>query len=224
MLKIGHRGAAGYELENTIASFKKAIEIGVDMIELDVVLCKTGEAMVIHDQTVDRTTNDKGFIKELTFEQIKEIKTKNNETIPTLDEVIDLIDQRCQLNIELKGKDSAGVVSDVIQKRFKMGWKPESFLVSSFNHIELLEFKRLCLSVRIGALIKGIPVGYGLYFEKLSPWSVHISGEFITGDFVNDLHSRSMKVLVYTVNHYEEIQYIKDFGVDGIFSDFPDRL
>ena len=101
ILKIGHRGAKGYEPENTLISFQKAIDLNVDGIELDVHLSSDGEIMVIHDETIDRTTNGKGFVKPLYCIGIKKIE------IPTLTEVLDLINQKCFINIELKGIGTA---------------------------------------------------------------------------------------------------------------------
>ena len=107
LLKISHRGACGYEPENTLASFKKAIEINADMIELDVHVCKTGEVVVIHDEKVNRTTNGKGYVSQKNLESLKKLDAGKGKKIPTLIEVLDLVNKRVKVNIELKGKKTA---------------------------------------------------------------------------------------------------------------------
>jgi len=103
-LKIGHRGAMGYEPENTLRSFKKALDLKVDMIELDVYVCKSDELIVIHDDKVDRTTNGQGYVVNKTFEELRTLDAGKNEKIPTLSEVLNLVNRKAKLNIELKGK------------------------------------------------------------------------------------------------------------------------
>ena len=98
------------------------------------------------------------------------------------------------------------------------------FLVSSFNHHELKRFKELMPVVRIGALITAIPRDYAKFGQDLNAWSVNLCIEFINQAFVDDAHNRGLKVLVWTVNHPEDIQRMKSLGVDGIFSNFPDRI
>ena len=91
MIIIGHRGAMGYEPENTLRSFQKALDLGVDMIEFDVHLCKSGELVVFHDEKVNRTTNGQGYIAQKSLEKLKELDAGQGEKIPTLEEVLDLV-------------------------------------------------------------------------------------------------------------------------------------
>ena len=102
MLKIGHRGAKAYEPENTIRSFKKALEIGVDAVELDVRKTKDDQLVVIHDADVKRTTDGKGLVSELTLKQIKEFSAEKAEKVPTLKEALDFLDKKVKILIELK--------------------------------------------------------------------------------------------------------------------------
>ena len=106
-LIIGHRGACGYEPENTLVSFARAVNMGVDMIELDVYACKTGELVVHHDDTVDRMTNGHGNVIDMSFAELRSLKVAGIEQIPTLSEVIDLIDHKVPIDIELKGPGTA---------------------------------------------------------------------------------------------------------------------
>lgn len=225
MLKIGHRGAMGYEPENTLASFKKALGLGIDAVELDVYVCKTGELVVIHDDKVDRTTNGKGYVAEKTFEELRFLDAGKGEKIPTLEEVLDLIDKKVVVNIELKGQGTAKPVADLLRTYIKLkNWTGEHFIISSFNHYELLEFHNLMPEIRIGALITGIPIGYAEFAEKVSAYSVNLCIEFINQDFIDNAHKIGMKVFVWTVNDLDDIEQMKKLGVDGIFSNFPDRL
>lgn len=224
-IKIGHRGAMGYEPENTLLSFKKALELGVDAIELDVYVCKTGELVVIHDDKVDRTTNGGGYVMEKTFDELRKLDAGKGEKIPTLSEVLDLVNRKVKVNIELKGVGTAKPVSDLVKYYVgNKGWNFDDFIVSSFNHYELKEFSALSPNVKIGVLIVGIPLGFAEFAEKLNAYSVNLCVEFINQEFVDDAHKRGMKVFVWTVNDLDEIKRIKSLGVDGIFSNFPDRL
>ena len=215
----------GYEPENTLLSFKKALELTVDAIELDVYVCKTGELVVIHDDKVDRTTNGKGYVMEKTFDELRNLDAGKGGKIPTLSEVLNLVGGKIKVNIELKGVGTAKPVSDLIEDYVcNNGWKYDDFMVSSFNHYELKEFKELIPCVKIGALIVGIPIGFAEFAEKINASSVNLCVEFINQEFVDDAHKRGMRVYVWTVNDADEIKRIKSLGVDGIFSNFPDRL
>ena len=157
MLKIGHRGAMGHEPENTLCSFQKALELGVDMIELDVYVLKTGELVVIHDDKVDRTTNGHGYVIDKSFKEIRSLDAGQGEKIPTLNEVFGLVDKKVPINVELKGEGTAIPVAKLIEQYINdKGWTEEHFLVSSFDHPELKKFKELKPNIRIGALITGI--------------------------------------------------------------------
>ena len=224
-LKIGHRWAAGYEPENTLASFQKAIDLNVDMIELDVYLCKTGELVVLHDPKVDRTTNGIGYIEDKTFEELRKLDAGKGEKIPTLQEVLDLVDKRVQVNIELKWADTATAVGDLIQEYINTKErKTEHFVVSSFNHYELQTFKKQHPQIRIGALLWEIPLGLAKFWVELDAWSVNLCNEFINQEFVDDGHQRWLKVLVWTTNDLDDIEKMKNLWIDWAFSNFPDRL
>lgn len=116
MVKIvGHRGAAGYEAENTIRSFKTAIKVGCDKVELDVRLSKDNRLVVFHDEEVSRVTDGEGFVHELTLAELKELKD-TNQKIPTLQEVIDCCKGKIDLQIELKANDTTKYVNDILLK------------------------------------------------------------------------------------------------------------
>ncbi len=225
LLRIGHRGAMGHEPENTIRSFKKALALGVDAIELDVYVCKTGELIVIHDDKVDRTTNGKGYTEEKTFEELRALDAGKGELIPTLEEALDVIDKSVIVNIELKGKNTALATCEVIRKYIDMkGWSDTDFMVSSFDHHELNKFKQLYPEISIGALVDGIPLSYSDCAVELNAHSINLCLDFINEDFVNHAHKNGLKVYVWTVNDHDDIAKMKALNVDGVFCNFPERL
>lgn len=224
-LKIGHRGAMGYEPENTLSSFKKALDLHVDMIELDVYLCQTGEVVVIHDNKLDKVTNCQGYIADRPFSELDQCLVGNREKIPTLSQVLDLIDRKAKVNIELKGDGTARAVAQVVDDYVKnKGWLEDDFLVSSFDHYQLKEFKAMSPNIKIGALTANIPINYAQFAQELDAYSVHLSSDFINEKFVQDAHQRGLKVFVWVVNYLEDLKRMEKFGVDGVFSDYPDRL
>ena len=225
MLRIGHRGACGYAPENTLASFKKALELSLDYIEFDVYVLKDGSVVVIHDDKVDRTTNGTGYVLDKTLEEIQNLDAGDGEKIPTLQEVLNLIDKKTKVNIELKGEGTAKPVANIIEDYVQTkGWAYGDFLVSSFNQVELCTFKDLKPEVKIGALITEIPLDLAKFGEDLKAYSVNPSMEFVNKEFVEDAHKRGLKVFVFTVNEKDDIQRMKELNVDGVFSDFPDRV
>lgn len=222
---IAHRGASGYEPENTLASFKKAIELGTNGVELDVYVLKDGNVVVIHDKTVDRTTNGSGYVTEKSLLELKKLDAGNGEKIPTLKEVLDLVNRKVTVHIELKGKDTAIPVSTIIREYVKnKKWKYSDFYVSSFNHSELKNIKKLIPQVKVGALIVGIIKNYDLYKKDFGAYSVNIWYPFVGKPVVQKAHNKGLKVYVYTVNSYKDIEKMKLTGVDGIITNYPDRL
>lgn len=225
MLKIGHRGAAGYEPENSLLSFGRAMEFGVDAIELDVQKCKTGELVVIHDDCIDRVSNGIGLVSEKSLIDLKKLDTGKGQTIPTLEEVLDLINKRVPVNIELKGKGTAGLVSFTIDRYInKFNWDKNLFWVSSFDRDELIDFSRISPNISISFLFENITDEDVFLAKSFGANSIGLSLESISQDIVDKIHGYGIAVFVWTVNEQEDIKKMKLIGVDGIFSDFPDRL
>jgi glycerophosphoryl diester phosphodiesterase len=225
MLKIGHRGAMGYAPENTLKSFQKGLDLHVDMVELDVYVCTSGELVVIHDDKVDRTTNGHGYVIEKTLTELRSLDAGQGEKIPLLTEVFDLVNRQAKINVELKGAGTAAPVAALIEEYVKnKNWQYDAFAVSSFNHYELQAFNKIMPQVTIGALITGIPIGFAEFAERVNANSVNLCIEFINQAFVDDAHKRGLKVYVWTVNDPDDIERMKQLGVDGMFSNFPDRL
>lgn len=225
IVKIGHRGAAGYEPENTLRSFQKAFDFGVDMVECDVHCTRDGELMVMHDKTVNRTTGGKGAIAKKLLSELKTLSIDENQTIPTLDEVLKIINKQAGINIELKGKNTATAVARLIQNYVnKDGWSYDHFMVSSFDHRQLIDFKQKCPRIKIGVLYHRRPYLLKKIVERFGAYSINLPYHHLNQKLVDNIHAAGLKVFVYTVNKPSDISYVKSLGVDGIISDFPDRL
>lgn len=224
-LKIGHRGAKGHLAENTLESIQKALEIGVDAIEIDVHKCASGELWVIHDFTLDRTTDGSGEIAKRPAELIKKLRIEGRYKIPLLTEVLDLIEGKCMINIELKGLNTAEPVCKIVKDKIKSGsWQYSDFIISSFQKNELFETRKLDSEIPIAVLSKAsVPEAIELG-KKLKAVAIHPSLGIITRDNTKLSQEAGFKVNVWTVNEREDIRRMIDFGVNGIISDYPNRL
>lgn len=223
MLGIGHRGAKGYLPENTLGSVRKALDLGARFVEIDVYHIE-GNLAVFHDDRLERTTGSEGYIYEQSFEYLRTLDAGNGEGIPTLLEVCREIDNKACLNIELKGPNTAGPVVEVINYFVQQGWDKNAFLVSSFDHRQLQDLQKLDDEILLGALMCGLPVDDAKYAQDLGAFSVHPSIDFLDQRFMDDAHARGLKVFVYTVNHPEDIKKMYRLGVDGVFTDYLDRV
>lgn len=225
ILKIGHRGAAGYEPENTLRSFAKAVELGADMVELDVHLSSDNVLAVIHDDTLDRTTNGQGPVSEKSFAELQALDAGNGEKIPSLREVFDLVLGKAKINIELKGAGTTQAVASLIEEYVQSrGRQYEDFLVSSFDHLDLWGIKSRNPRILTGALVVQVPPGFAEFAKEMQAWSVNVAMDAVSPQVVKGMHDKEVKVFVYTVNTPEDIARVKALDVDGIFSDYPDRL
>lgn len=223
-LIIGHRGAPGLEPENTLRSFRRALEIGVDLVELDVWVVE-GNVVVFHDRELQRLTNGTGLLTAQSFESLRALKISDSEMIPLLTEVLDMIDKRCGVNIELKGPGTALPVVHLVQRYVaEKGWEYKNFLVSSFDHTQLAAVQKLKPQIPIGVLLYGIPLNFALAASELNALSVNVGLDFLNAELVADAHARGHKCFVYTVNSKSDYNWVAGLGVDGIFTDYPDRF
>jgi glycerophosphoryl diester phosphodiesterase len=224
MLKIAHRGASGYEPENTLRSFSRALAMNVDAIELDVHLTKDKKLVVIHDNSVGRTTNGKGWVKNFTFKQLRKLDAGLDEKIPTLKEVFDLVDKKVFINIELKGKNTAKPVAKLIEQYVKKGWWYNHFIISSFDFKELESFYKTNKKVRIGVLFEINPNDFFKKAPLVNAYSINFPMKLVTKKYVTKARKQGLKLLVWTVNTKKDIAKMKKLKVDGIFCNFPDRI
>lgn len=224
-LVIGHRGAMGHETENTLASVQKAMDLGVDMIEIDVFKIQSGEIVVFHDETVDRLTNGPGKIEEYNIFDLSRLIVNGGHKIPMLQDVLKLIDNKVALNIELKGDDTADKVNHIMNYYIeKQGWSPENFIISSFKWDELREMRKLNPNVQLAVLteenpVDAIPVAKELNAVAINPYFKNLDLEI-----ANQIREAGLKIYVWTVNEDFDIDAMKRIGVDGIITNYPERL
>lgn len=222
---MGHRGAMAYAAENTIESIQKALQLGVDGIEVDVHVCASGEIVVFHDFTLDRMTNGTGEISKHTLLELKELRVGGQFQIPTLQEVLDLVSNNYVVNIELKGKYTALKTCKIIQHYINTyGWSYSSFIVSSFQHHELEDVFRIDENIPLGVLTKANVAEAVEFAETIKAVAIHPNFALLTRENVKRAQFKGYKVNTWTVNDEETIKRMKEYGVDGIISDNPDRL
>ncbi len=225
MIKIGHRGAAAYIAENTIESMEKALEMGVDGIEIDVHLCASGELVVFHDLTLDRMTNGSGEISSWTLDELKVLRVGDKYRIPTLIEVLDIINARCILNIELKGVGTATKTCEIIKSYIKKrNYSYNHFIVSSFQYKELQDVYQIDESIPLGVLTKASMEEAIDFGNTVKAQYIHPNTAIISEKIVREAHELGYKVIAWTANMNDTIARMKRYGVDGIISDKPDRL
>ena len=222
---IGHRGAMGHAPENTILSVQKALALGVDGIEVDVFRCLSGEIVVFHDKKLDKLTNGSGKIEEKTLKQLNALKVMGSEPIPTLENIIDVIDGSVQLNIELKGKNtSAGVFNIMISAVESGRWKMNQLYVSSFDWDELQEFRKLTNEFGIAILTENNPLDAIPIAHDLNAFAINPKHSHLTQEKINYIQSEGFKIHTWTVNEKNRIEELISWGVDGIISDFPEKI
>ena len=214
---IGHRGAAGLAPENTLPSFQRALELDVDGIELDVHWLH-GKLLVIHDDTLERTTDGRGALSDYSLAALRSIDAGDGAPIPFLDEVLALVGSRALVNIELKGARTAEPVAECLRS-----FPAAEVLVSSFNHDELVRFRQVDGSTRVAPLFSRKPADFNLA-ERLGAWAINLSRRLVNKNVVQTAHGRGLEVLVYTINDPAEMTALTAIGVDGIFTDYPDRV
>lgn len=225
MLRIAHRGASGEAPENTLKAIEMALEMGVEGIEVDVRLSADGTPVIIHDPTLDRTTDGSGQVSAKTLAELMQLNAGEGEQIPTLKEAIQAVAGKALLFIELKEPELVVPVEALLREAVRTeGRDYREFPVISFHHPLLEEMKRLNPKVFTGANLRALPVDLAACGQRAGAQAVNIAKEYVTPEFVADARARSLLVYVYTVNEAEAIERVKALGVDGIMSDYPERL
>ncbi len=225
MMIIAHRGASGSEPENTIFAFKSALDMQVDGIELDVHLTADNQVIVIHDETLDRTTDATGEIKSQTFAAIRNALINTKHRIPLLSEVFDLVNKSCFINIELKGDKTAEPVMKIIEKYVtEKNWSYSHFIISSFDWVALQQIRILNDQIPIGVLTMtdldlAVAFAYSISAHKIIAYH-----HLLNAKNVENIKHKGYKISAWTVNELEDIKRMKAIGVDGIITDFPNRI
>lgn len=215
MLKIGHRGAKGHLPENTLASFENAITLGVDMIELDVWLSADKIPIVIHDKTIDRTTSKTGLVTDYSAKELQHLG------IPTLRDVFELVDNRCEINVEIKTFSATQAVLNLIARST---FEQSKILISSFDWNALQGVRFYDEDIRIGVLTE-TDLELAMAFAKfIKAEAIHPYYHLLTAENVKKIKEKGFKVFPWTINEPEDITFVKSLEVDGIITDFPERL
>lgn len=224
-LVIGHRGAMGHETENTLASVQKAMDLGVDMIEIDVFKIDSGEIVVFHDETVDRLANSGGNIEEYNIVQLRQLTLDGGHKIPMLQDVLKKINNQVALNIELKGAGTADRVNHIVNYYIeKEGWSPENFVISSFKWDELKAMRAKNKDIKIAVLTSEDPLEAIEVAKELKAVAINPNFKTLTKENVAKIQAEGLKVYTWTVNAPEDIQKMTGFGVDGIITNYPERV
>jgi glycerophosphoryl diester phosphodiesterase len=216
MMIMGHRGAAALEPENTLLSISRAMEIGVDAVEIDVRLSKDKEIVVIHDSTVDRTTDGKGPVNTYALNEIKKLDAGKGETIPTLDEAIDLVGKKVRLVIELKEEGTERKVVELIMRNNLH----DNVYVISFWHRLVKKVKEMDDRIKTGVLFVGCPVDACVATQASSDALV-MKYTFVNREFVAIAHKEGLKVFVWNIDDGDLLKPYADMRVDGIGSNDP---
>lgn len=227
-----HRGASGVYPENTLLAFKEAIKMQSDGIELDVHLTKDGEIVVCHDETIDRTSNGKGYIKDYTLEELRQFNFNQKnpflgfEPIPTIQEVIDLIKPTdLLLNIELKTNIFfyEGIEKKIVDLIRKEKMK-QRVIISSFNHYSIIQVRKLNKKIKTAFLYMDSPIGMADYAKKHSVNALHPALYNIQYEKeIRAAKKDKLEINVWGVHLPEHVLACIDADVDGIFTDYPDK-
>jgi len=221
---IAHRGAMGYEMQNSINSFKKALELNAAMIELDVFVLPTGELVVFHDDELDALSDGRGPIESYPYHKLQEVRLNDGQSIPLLSEVLDLCASKTAINIELKGAHTAQPVQELLTDYFNSGLlQIDQVLISSFKWEELELTRALNNKIPIGILTDQDPLKAIEIAKRLSAVSINPYYKTLDQKKVDLIHANGFQLFAWTVNDIGDLQKMKDMGVDGVFCNYPDR-
>ncbi|HEY6419900.1 MAG TPA: glycerophosphodiester phosphodiesterase family protein [Candidatus Binataceae bacterium] len=227
-MNIAHRGASGAFPENTLAAFLAAIEAGAAMCELDVQLTIDGAVVVIHDDTVDRTTDGSGEVAAMTLAQIKRLdaaaKFKSGahpgERIPTLDEVFAAVAGRCGINVELKAGGLERKVAEIMRVRDVIA----NSMVSSFEWEWLRTMRAIAPEIRIGLLAEENPTQLLMNAVSMRAHAINPRSDMVNAALCDAAHQRGLKLYTWTVDNPDKMRALIADGVDGIMTNYPERL
>lgn len=227
-----HRGASAYAPENTLAAFKKAMDMRADGVELDVQMTRDGEIVVTHDESIDRVSSRTGYVKDYTYDEIRKFNFNNHmkgydfEQIPTLREVYELLkDSDMMINVELKTGIFFydGIIEKVLKLTEDMGME-DRVIYSSFNHYTILKIKELNPKAKTGFLYADGPIDMPQYGEKYGVDALHPALYNLQyPGFIEECKKRNLEINVWTVNEDEHIRLAVQMGVNAIITNYPDK-
>lgn len=217
---VAHRGASAYEPENTIRAIKRAIELGADMVEVDTHSTSDSQLVVIHDPTVDRTTNGKGTVKQMTLQEIRRLDAGKDERIPTLREVLGLSRDKIEVMIEAKGIGIERLLVELLEAEDVL----HRIVVTSFMTDAIGKIKELNPKISIGQIFSWkipniVQKALELRVSCMAP-----QYGLVTKEMVKDLHERRIALFAWTVNNRRVAERLIELGVDGIVTNRPDLM
>ncbi|WP_085993968.1 glycerophosphodiester phosphodiesterase [Oceanobacillus senegalensis] len=238
MVNVAHRGASGHAPENTMAAFQKGFEMKADYVEIDVQMTKDGELVVIHDTTVDRTTNGTGYVGDLTLEEIRQLDAGSwfsesyaGEKVPTFEEVLDAFRGKVGILIELKAPELyPGIekkIAEALKERNMHQSNNEKIIIQSFNHESMEKSKELLPNLPHGVLAgtswKNVTEEqlseFAMYADYFNP-----NMNIVTDELVSDVHEAGMEIYPYTSRSQEQAFHLFDLNVDGIITDYTEHV
>ena len=223
VLKIAHKGASDYAPENTLEAFRKAIKLKIDVVEFDVHHTKDGKLIIMHDHNVKRTTDGLGSIHKLSLKELRKFHEPNGEAVPTLQEVINILKNKCICKIDIKDSN----ITEKVLKVIKKNHIESSVIITSELHSVLKKTKQLApkIKIELGAFKEKRPIKEmikevkDIKAEIISP---HYS--IITKKLVDESHKNGLEVHVWTVDDPKMMKEMKKLGVDGITSNYADKI
>ena len=217
MQLFAHRGASDLAPENSMAAFELALIQQCDGIELDVRLM-SGQVVVMHDASVDRTTNGSGLVDQLSSKQWRQLDVGNGEVPPSLRQVLERVSGCCEVNIELKSADVVGqVAAEIAYAIHHFAFKLPQLCVSAFDHRLLMALKDIIPHLNIAPLISSCPVALSQLAYDMGACALNSHTETTDAQLVNDAHERGMAIRVFTVKQADDLLRLKQIGVDAVF-------
>lgn len=220
MVITAHRGAGYLEPENTLRAIQRAIDLGVDQIEVDARLTRDGHLVLMHDPRVDRTTNGTGSVADLTLAEIRHLDAGLGERVPTLEEALEITRGKVTLQVELKGQRTAPAVVQAVA----VAGREADVILTSFIHRRLAEVLSLNSRISTGALWGHPPADAVQRAQQLGVCALHIWYEHIDQKLITEAHAHGLQVRAWNPNREEEMRTLIELGVDAIGSDRPDVL
>jgi len=220
LLRIGHRGAGGHAPENTLAAIERGIALHAHLVEFDVRATSDGQLVLLHDATLDRTTNGHGPIANQFWSNVKQLTGGDGRPLPILADTLRATSGRTGVMIEIKAEGIAKQICRTVQEVQLSG----PVIYASFLHDELLAIRRENHQAQTMALIEAVPINRTAFATDAQATHVGVAFETLTPSFLKSLHDHSLQVFVYTVNEPADIKTAKAMGVDGIISDYPEHL
>jgi|SRR5579875_305751 len=229
---IGHRGAPGHAPENTMASFRRAVELGASFIETDLRLSHDARFVAMHDATLDRTTNGRGLVRDFTLGQLRELDAGGwygqsfaGERIPTLEEILQFAREKdVVFYLEIKHEFGWGVHHAIAGALRGADDAAARTVVISFEPNLLERLRRLDATLLTGFLFETPPANTMEQALKIGARQILPRADLVTPELVKAAHSAGLQVATWTVNSEEQMARLAEMGVDGIMSDYPDRL